>query len=98
MLPPLLGSNMLDHHLPRLLLQIPLNKPRIPEFGRDAEVFAAPHQGVGFAAFGGGGDAVGVEVLLFAAGDGDEAVRGGVRYVDVRRVGRGREGLPSTSY
>ena len=75
MLPPLLRRNMLHHTLPPHLRDEALNKPRIPEFARDAEVFAAAHQGVGFAALGRGWDAAGVEVLLFAAGYGDEARR-----------------------
>ena len=70
MLPPLLRRRMLHHHLLPPLRHEPLNKPRIPEFGGNPEVFAAAHESVGFAAFGCGRDAFGVEVLLFAAGDG----------------------------
>lgn len=66
-----------------------LDEAGIPELGGDAEVFAAAHEGVGFAAFGGGGDAVWVEVLLFAAGYGDESVT--LRWFDmvqeVKRLG-----------
>ena len=74
MLPPLLRQRMLHHQLPRMLFHEPPYVPGVPELASDAEVFAAAHEGVGFAAFGCGGDAVGVEVALFAAGDGDESV------------------------
>jgi len=46
----------------------------IPQLRRDAQILAAAHQRVGLAALGGGGDALGVEVLLFAAGDGDKSI------------------------
>lgn len=61
---------------PHLLCQLArklADKARIPELRRNAQIFTAAHQGVGLAALGGGGDAVGVKVLLFAAGYGDEA-------------------------
>lgn len=73
MLPPPLSSDVLDHHLAHVGLHEPADESRVPEFGRDSQVFAAAHESVGFAAFGRGGDAVGVEVLLFATGEGDEA-------------------------
>lgn len=72
MLPPLLRRRMLHNHLPDMALHEPSNESRIPEFAGDAQVLTAAHQGVGFAALGGGRDAVRVEVLLFAAGDGYE--------------------------
>lgn len=73
MLPPLLRRRVLHHHLPPHLAHELLDEARVPEFRGDAQVLAAAHQGVGFAAFGRGRDAVRVEVGLFAAGDGDEA-------------------------
>lgn len=73
MLSPPLRRDVLDHHLAHVSLHEPADESRVPEFGRDSQVLAAAHESVGFAAFGRGGDAVGVEVLLFAAGEGDEA-------------------------
>jgi hypothetical protein len=67
-LPLLLRALMLDPHLPCDLARKLANKPRIPQFARDTQVLAAAHQGVGFAALGRRRDAVGVEVLLLAAG------------------------------
>jgi hypothetical protein len=61
-------------HLPRQLGAKFTYKPRVPEFARDAQIFAAAHQGVGFAAFGRSGDAVWVEVLLLTAGYRDKSV------------------------
>ena len=49
---------------------------RSPELARNAQILAAPHQCVGFAPLGRGGDAVGIEVLLLAAGDGNESTKG----------------------
>ena len=63
---------LLGHVLhPDLLRHVPgkcPDEPRVPELRRNAQVFTASHEGVGFAAFGSGGDAVRVEVLLLAAG------------------------------
>lgn len=64
---------MLHHHLAHVGLHESTNEPGIPELGGDSQVFAAAHERVRLAALGRGGDAVGVEVLLFAAGEGDEA-------------------------
>ena len=67
----LFRRNMLD---PDLLCHVFCkrpNEPGVPKFRGNAEILAAAHKGVGFAALGGGGNAVGVEVLLFAAGDGN---------------------------
>jgi hypothetical protein len=49
------------------------NKTRIPEFTRNTQVFAAPHQRIGFATLGRRGDAVGIKVLLLTTGYGNEA-------------------------
>lgn len=46
----------------------------VPELASHAKIFTAAHHGVGFAALCCGGDAVGGEIVLFAARDGDEAV------------------------
>ena len=68
-LPLLLRRDMLHPDLLCHLIRELPDEARVPEVGGDAKVFAGAHQGVGLAAFGGGRDAVGVEVLLFAAGD-----------------------------
>lgn len=73
-LPPLLRLLMLNPHLLGVRRDEVPDEARIPEFAGHPEVFAAAHEGVGFAAFDGGGDAFGGEVVLFAAGDGDESV------------------------
>ena len=65
---------MLDPDLLRVRSDEGPDEARIPQLAGDAEVFAAAHQRVGFAAFGRGGDAFGAEVVHFAAGDGDESV------------------------
>jgi hypothetical protein len=72
-LPSPLSGDVLDEKLADMSLHEAADEARVPELRGDSEVFAAAHQGVGFAAFGGGRDAVGVEVLLLAAGEGDEA-------------------------
>lgn len=72
-LPPPLSCDVLHEQLADMGLHEAANEARVPELRRDPEVFAAAHQGVGFAAFGSGRDAVGVEVLLFSAGKRDEA-------------------------
>jgi len=70
-LPPLLRYLMLDHDLLACVLQEGPDVSRVPEFAGDAQVLAASHQGVGFAALGGCGDAVWVKVLLLSTRDGD---------------------------
>lgn len=70
----LLGDNMLDKHLARVLGLELADPPRIPQLAGNAQVLAAPHQRVGLAPFRRCRDAVGAEIVLFAAGDGDEAV------------------------
>jgi hypothetical protein len=72
-LSPPLSSDVLDEQLADMSLHEAANEARVPELRRDSEIFAAAHQGVGLAPFGRGRDAVGVEVLLLAAGEGDEA-------------------------
>ena len=69
----LLRHLVLHPRLPRVLLDEFPDEAWVPELAGHAEVFAAAHQRVGFAALGGGGDAFGGEVVLFAAGDGDES-------------------------
>lgn len=49
------------------------DEPRIPEFRRNAQVLAAAHQRVRFAALGRGGNTVWIKVLLLAARDGHES-------------------------
>lgn len=65
------------------------DKAWIPEFTGDAQVFAAAHQSVRLAALDCGGDAFWRKVVLFAAGDGDESVRGGISCCFYTQVGRG---------
>jgi hypothetical protein len=72
-LSPPLGCDVLHHHLAHVSLHEPTDEPGIPELGGDSQVFAAAHERVGLAALGRGRDAVGIEVLLFATGEGDEA-------------------------
>ena len=72
-LPLLLCARMLHPHLLRHLIRKIANEARIPEFRRDTQVFATSHQGIRFAAFGRSGNAIGVEVLLLATGDGDKS-------------------------
>jgi hypothetical protein len=90
----LLRAHMLDPHLPRPLAQELAYKPRIPQLARNAQVLAAPHQRVGLAALGGRRDAVGVEVLLLAAGYGYETIEtsvccSGVEMVEGLKLGNG---------
>ena len=65
---------MLDPLLDGVLLHELADEAGVPELRGDAEVLAAPHQGVGFRALGGGRDAVFVEVLLLATGLAYESV------------------------
>lgn len=74
MLPSLLGDLVFYNHLFAHVSHEALDESWVPEFGCHAQVLAAAHQGVGLAAFGGGGDAVRVEVGLFAAGYADQTV------------------------
>ena len=72
-LSPPLGCDVLHHHLAHVSLHEATDESGIPELGGNSQIFAAAHERVGLAALGRGGDAVGVEVLLFAAGERDEA-------------------------
>jgi hypothetical protein len=74
-LPLLLRTCVLNPHLLCHLVRKFANEPRIPELRCYTQVLAAAHQGVGFAAFGRRRDAIRVEVLLLAAGYGNEAVK-----------------------
>ena len=64
---------MLDPRFPDILCDELADEARIPQLGRDAEVLAAAHEGVGLAAFGGGGYVLDIEIGLFAAGYGYES-------------------------
>lgn len=67
-----LRRQMLSEHLDAILrLKLPY-EPRIPKLARNTQVFTTPHERVGFAGFCSGGDARGIEVFLFATGDGNE--------------------------
>ena len=66
-LPSLLRHDVLNNHLFSFVVQEAPDESRIPQLARYAEIFAAPHERIGFAAFCGGRYAVSVEVLLFAA-------------------------------
>jgi hypothetical protein len=72
-LSPPLSCNVLHHHLAHVSLHEATDESGIPELRGDSQIFAAAHERVGLAALGRGGNAVGIEVLLFAAGEGDEA-------------------------
>lgn len=63
---------MLHPRFPRILGFELADPARIPQFARDAEILTASHQRVGPTSLGGGRDAVGGEVILFAASDGNE--------------------------
>ena len=71
---PLLRDLVLDEDLPGMVLDEPLYEARIPQFTGDAEVLTATHHGVGLAALGSGGNPVGGEIVLLAAGNGDESI------------------------
>lgn len=71
--PLLLGRGVLNPHLLHVGLAEPAHEMGVPELGADAEVLAAAHEGVGFAALDGGGELFGGEVAVFALGLGDEA-------------------------
>jgi hypothetical protein len=88
-LSPPLSRDVLDEQLADMSLHEAADEARVPELRRDSEIFAAAHQGVGFAALGRGRDAVGVEVLLLAAGKRDEARHEALvvlQYFHVRKV------------
>ena len=88
----LLGGDVLDPLLDGVLLDELADEAGVPELRGDAQVLAAPHQGVGLAALGGGGDAILVEVLLLAARLADESVHEMIRlYVKKKRKKDKRE-------
>lgn len=72
-LPLLLVDDVLDPDFPAVLLFEISNESRIPELGSDAEVLAAPHQGVGLATLPSSGDGFFGKVLTFSSGLGDES-------------------------
>lgn len=72
-LPLLLRTRVLHPYLLCHLVRKLPDEARIPELRCYAQVFATSHQGVGFAAFGRSRDAVRVEVLLLAAGNGNKS-------------------------
>ena len=47
---------------------------RIPQFTGDSKILAAANHSVGFATFGGGGNALGREIVLFTTSDRDETM------------------------
>ena len=63
---------MLNKHLPRILRLVLANPARIPQFTRDPEILTAADERVRATPLGGGRNAVRGEIVLFAAGDGDE--------------------------
>lgn len=77
-LPLLLGSCMLDPHFLCLLDGEFADEARIPQLRCDAQVFAAPHEGIGFAALCRRRYSIGVEILLFATGYGNQPRESGV--------------------
>lgn len=64
----LLGHLVLHPDLLHVRLLEPSDIDGVPELRRDAEVLAAAHQGVGFAALDGRGELVGAKVVVFALG------------------------------
>jgi len=62
----LLCHDMLDDQLPGHLFHVFANESRIPEFRSNTQILAAAHQSIRLAAFGRGGNAVGVKVLLLS--------------------------------
>lgn len=65
---------MLNPDLARMRSPELADPSRIPQFTGDAEIFAAADERVGAASFCRGRNAVGGEVVLFAAGDGDQSI------------------------
>ena len=72
-LSPPLGCDVLHHHLAHVSLHESTDEPGIPKLRGNAKVLAAAHERVGLASLGCGRDAVGIEVLLLAASERDEA-------------------------
>merc|ERR1712093_90227 len=69
---PLVDDVLPPHFGPVLCLEL-ADELRIPEFTRNSEVLAAPHESVTLASLRGGGHAGGVEVLLLSTGYRDKA-------------------------
>lgn len=67
--PPLLGLLVLHPDLLCMLRDEPPDKTWVPQFAGYTEVFAAPHECIGFAAFDSRWDAFGRKVILFATGN-----------------------------
>lgn len=67
-LPLLLGNYVLNPDLLGPFLLKVADVPRVPQLGRDAQVLAAAHEGVGLAALAGSGDSVVGEELTLASG------------------------------
>lgn len=63
-LPLLLSRLMLDPDLLCIFVIELANKPWIPQFARDAQIFTTSHKGVGFATLGCSGDTIRLEILL----------------------------------
>lgn len=57
---------MLHPDLLHVVLLEPSDVDGVPELGRDAEVLAAAHQGVGLAALDGRGELVGAKVVVLS--------------------------------
>lgn len=73
-LPLLLRARMLDPYLPCPFRREVADESWVPELRRNAQVFTAAHQRVGFAALRGSGYAVWVEVLLLTTCDRNQSV------------------------
>jgi hypothetical protein len=66
---------MLDNHLLGHLFHVFPDESRIPEFRSNTQILAAAHKGIGLAAFGCSGNAIGVKVLLLSTCYRDESSR-----------------------
>ena len=69
----LLRDDMLHHRLLGHLLQKLPDKPRIPKLASHAQVLAAPHQRIRFAALCRSRDSIRVKILLLASRDRDQS-------------------------
>lgn len=72
-LPLPLADDVLNPQLVGVFLLEGADVTRVPKLGRDAEVLAAAHQGIGLAAFAGGRNRVFGEVAALATGLSDES-------------------------
>ncbi len=89
---------MLHEHLFRIVFQEFPDKPWIPKFACDAQIFAAAHHCIGLAPLGSGRNAVGVEVCLFTPGDGDKSGREHMLASMLKRDEESRDCRPSQCY